>query len=95
MMLLSMTFFGASPRMSMKQATDVFNDWAHRGKDEGMERGHGPAVREMLSEYTSGRSQTMNPFLSPILDVGMGGLFDWLLNMNNAGMLMGSMVQKT
>ena len=33
----------------MKQATDVFNDWAHRGKDEGMERGHGPAVREMLS----------------------------------------------
>ncbi|MGB1792333.1 MAG: hypothetical protein ACPHMS_00475 [Candidatus Poseidoniaceae archaeon] len=32
----------------MKQATDVFNDWAHRGKDEGMERGHGPAVREML-----------------------------------------------
>ena len=34
--------------MCMKQATDVFNDWAHRGKDEGMERGHGPAVREML-----------------------------------------------
>ena len=32
----------------MKQATDVFNDWAHRGKDEGMERGHGPSVREML-----------------------------------------------
>ena len=49
MMLLSMAFFDASPRMAMKQATDVFNDWAHRGKDEGMERGHGPAVREMLS----------------------------------------------
>ena len=96
MMLLSMAFFDASPRMPMKQATDVFNDWAHRGRDEGMERGHGPAVREMLSAvYKRGRSQTMNPFLSPILDVGTGGLFDWLLNMNNAGMLMGSMVQNT
>ena len=39
-------FFDASPRMAMKQATDVFNDWAHRGKDEGMERGHGPAVEK-------------------------------------------------
>jgi SAM-dependent methyltransferase len=48
MMLLSMPFFGVYAGMCMKQATDVFNDWAHRGKDEGMERGHGPAVREML-----------------------------------------------
>ena len=48
MMLLSMPFLDVLTRRLMKQATDVFNDWAHRGKDEGMERGHGPSVREML-----------------------------------------------
>lgn len=47
-MLLSMPFLDVLTRRPMKQATDVFNDWAHRGKDEGMERGHGPSVREML-----------------------------------------------
>ena len=48
MMLLSMPFFDGCLRRCMKQATEVFNDWAHRGKDEGMERGHSPAVNEML-----------------------------------------------
>jgi trans-aconitate methyltransferase len=32
----------------MKEATDVFNHWAHLGKDEGMERGHANAVNEMV-----------------------------------------------
>ena len=32
----------------MKEATDVFNHWAHLGKDEGMERGHANAVNEMI-----------------------------------------------
>ena len=44
-----MAFFPSCARRCMKQATDVFDDWAHRGKDEGMERGHGPAVEEMLN----------------------------------------------
>ena len=40
--------FSAYVLACMKQATDVFNDWAHRGKDEGMERSTISAVREML-----------------------------------------------
>ncbi|MBD13603.1 MAG: nodulation protein S NodS [Planctomycetaceae bacterium] len=32
----------------MKSATDVFSEWSQIGKDEGMETGHSPAVREIL-----------------------------------------------
>ena len=48
MMLLSMPFFHICLRRGMKEATDVFNHWAHLGKDEGMERGHANAVNEMI-----------------------------------------------
>ena len=34
--------------MGKRKATDVFSDWAKIGKDEGMERGHGPSVSAML-----------------------------------------------
>ena len=33
----------------MREAIDVFGEWAEVGKDEGMERGHAAAVEEMLS----------------------------------------------
>ena len=32
----------------MKEATDIFSEWATIGKDEGMEKGHSQAVTEML-----------------------------------------------
>ena len=32
----------------MRPAVDVFSEWADIGKDEGMERGHTPAVQEIL-----------------------------------------------
>ena len=33
----------------MRLATDVFSEWAQIGKDEGMEKGHAPAVNDILS----------------------------------------------
>ena len=70
MMLLSMPFFDECLRRVMKQATDVFNDWAHRGKDEGMERGHSPAVNEML-EVAFQRVNQGNQLFS-FADLGCG-----------------------
>ena len=32
----------------MRPADDVFSEWADIGKDEGMARGHTPAVQEIL-----------------------------------------------
>ncbi len=34
--------------VGVKPAVDVFHEWAIIGKDEGMEKGHAPAVSEML-----------------------------------------------
>jgi len=33
----------------MRDATEVFSEWAGNGKDEGMERGHAASVEEMLN----------------------------------------------
>ena len=42
--------------MERRPATDVFHDWALRGKDEGMERGHAQSVAEMI-DFISVRSE--------------------------------------
>ena len=34
---------------NMRPATEVFSEWAEKGKDMGMERGHAPAVGEILA----------------------------------------------
>ena len=34
----------------MRHATEVFSEWALKGKDSGMEIGHAPSVSEMLDE---------------------------------------------
>ncbi len=34
--------------MGRREATAVFSEWALKGKDEGMERGHAASVKEML-----------------------------------------------
>ena len=35
--------------MTQRPAVDIFDEWAHKGKDEGMEKGHAPAVNSMLN----------------------------------------------
>ena len=34
--------------MSQREATEVFSEWAEKGKDEGMEKGHAASVHAML-----------------------------------------------
>ena len=34
---------------NLKDAIDIFGQWAEQGKDVGMEKGHTPSVNEMLS----------------------------------------------
>ena len=36
-------------RNDMRQATDVFGEWAEKGRDIGMAKGHAVSVSEMLS----------------------------------------------
>jgi len=35
--------------MTQRPAVEIFDEWAHSGKDEGMEKGHAPAVNSMLN----------------------------------------------
>ena len=50
----------------MREAIDVFGEWAEVGKDEGMERGHAAAVEEML-EFIYQRAKDLRTRLqSPI-----------------------------
>ena len=35
--------------MEIREATDVFSEWALRNRDEGMESGHANSVNEMLN----------------------------------------------
>jgi len=51
----------------MRNATDIFNEWALVGKDKGMEKNHEAAVKEMLSYLTRGQEA---PF--SFIDAGCG-----------------------
>ena len=51
----------------MKDATEVFDNWATIGKDEGMEKGHAAAVTEML-EFIG--DKCVKPFSA--IDIGCG-----------------------
>ena len=56
----------------MRPAVDVFSEWADIGKDEGMARGHSPAVEEILSAaFDSMRSESLERGFSAI-DAGCG-----------------------
>ena len=39
---------GSTASMSRREATEVFSEWAEKGKDEGMEKGHAASVHAML-----------------------------------------------
>ena len=41
----------------MKEAIDVFNEWAIEGRDLGMEKGHAASVEEMLAFAIGERSE--------------------------------------
>jgi len=56
--------------MERRPATDVFHDWALRGKDEGMERGHAQSVAEMV-DFISVKSEQRGTNFSAV-DVGCG-----------------------
>lgn len=51
----------------MRDATEIFSEWATAGRDEGMERGHARAVNEMLEAVIPNLCQ---PFSA--IDLGCG-----------------------
>ena len=54
----------------MRKATEVFGEWAERGKDEGMEKGHAASVNEILKFALEERSLLSKSF--NFLDMGCG-----------------------
>ena len=54
----------------MRDATDVFSEWAGKGKDEGMERGHAASVEEMLDLALATNNLSQRPFTA--IDIGCG-----------------------
>jgi trans-aconitate methyltransferase len=54
----------------MRDATEVFSEWAGNGKDEGMERGHAASVEEMLSLAFATNNLSQRPFSA--IDIGCG-----------------------
>ena len=51
----------------MRKATDVFGEWAAKGKDEGMEKNHAIPVKEMIDFIFSNRKKKFS-----FLDLGCG-----------------------
>jgi len=56
--------------VKLKKATDVFGEWAEKGKDVGMEEGHAISVNEMLNFGLKERQNLEKNF--SFLDVGCG-----------------------
>ena len=54
----------------MRQATDVFGEWAEKGRDIGMAKGHAVSVSEMLSFVMKERKELDKKF--SFLDLGCG-----------------------
>ena len=54
----------------MRDATEVFSEWAGKGKDEGMERGHAASVEEMLNLAFSTNNLSQKQFSA--IDIGCG-----------------------
>ena len=54
----------------MRDATEVFSEWAGNGKDKGMERGHAASVEEMLNLAFSTNNLSQKQFSA--IDIGCG-----------------------
>ena len=61
----------------MRIATEVFGEWAEKGKDIGMEKGHALAVEDMISFATEERINLKRNF--SFLDLGCGN--GWAVRM--------------
>jgi trans-aconitate methyltransferase len=61
----------------MRKATEVFGEWAEKGKDIGMEKGHALAVEDMISFATQERINLKRNF--SFLDLGCGN--GWVVRM--------------
>ena len=61
----------------MRRATEVFGEWAEKGKDIGMEKGHALAVEDMISFATEERINLKRNF--SFLDLGCGN--GWVVRM--------------
>ncbi|MDC1421016.1 class I SAM-dependent methyltransferase [Gammaproteobacteria bacterium] len=61
----------------MRIATEVFGEWAEKGKDIGMEKGHALAVEDMISFATEERINLKRNF--SFLDLGCGN--GWVVRM--------------
>ena len=61
----------------MRIATEVFGEWAEKGKDIGMEKGHALAVEDMISFATAERTNLKRNF--SFLDLGCGN--GWVVRM--------------
>ena len=66
----------------MRQPTDVFGEWAERGKDRGMEDSHAIAVNEMINFALKERLEIGEKF--SFLDLGCGNGWVARLTANNA-----------
>lgn len=62
-----MEWVGSSETMVQREATEVFSEWAEKGKDKGMESGHAASVHAMLELVGIPRS---NDYTA--VDVGCG-----------------------
>ena len=61
----------------MRIATEIFGEWAEKGKDIGMEKGHALAVEDMISFATAERTNLKRNF--SFLDLGCGN--GWVVRM--------------
>ena len=61
----------------MRIATEVFGEWAEKGKDIGMEKGHALAVEDMISFAIQERTNLKRNF--SFLDLGCGN--GWVVRM--------------
>ena len=67
----------------MRTATDVFSEWADVGKDAGMEKGHAPAVHEILTAAFAEIQSEFSGFTAIDAGCGNGWVVRLLTSMDN------------
>ena len=75
--------------MERRPATEVFHDWALKGKDEGMEKGHAKSVGEMVEFIFEQVKDNENEFSSVDVGCGNGWVVRKVRSMPNCNMAIG------